>query len=104
MGNGREWLELWAGRPASTGRLVERLSGKEEALVKEGFLEEEEKVDTGREGGTRSKEKKRRGSSLQGNILLEAGEGNVSSRLSYMSAIVGTLAAAAQREASWLGR
>lgn len=40
MGHGREWIELWAERPTHTGRLVERLAGKEEASVKEGFLEE----------------------------------------------------------------
>lgn len=84
---------------------MEGLAGKEEALAKEAFLEEEEeRVDTRRKGGTRSKKKKRRGNSLQGNILLEAGEGSVSSRLSYMSAAVRTMAAAAQPEASCLGR
>lgn len=69
---------------------MERLAGKEEALAKEGFLEEEERVDTRRKGGIRSKKKKRRGNSPQRNILLEAGEGNVSSRLSYMPPIVST--------------
>lgn len=82
---------------------MERLAGKEEALVKEGFLEEEERVDTGRKEGTRSKKKKRRGNSLQGNILLEAEEGDVSSRLPYMPATERTVAAAAQPEASCLG-
>lgn len=65
------------GRPAATGRLVERLAGNGEALVKKGFLEEGGKSRDWKEGRDSSKKKKRRGNPLQGNILFEAGEGKV---------------------------
>lgn len=72
MGHEREWIELWAGRPAPTGRLVERLAGKGEALVKEGFLEEGGQSRHWKEGRDRVKEKGRKSSA--GNTLFEAVE------------------------------
>lgn len=49
--------KLWARRPALTGRLVERLAGKKEVLVKEGFLEEEGQSRDWKEGRDRVKGK-----------------------------------------------
>ena len=93
MGNGRECLELLTGRPAPTGKLVERLAGKERG-VSQGSLPgiRRKKVETRRKGGTRPKKKKRRGRQ------------SVSSGLSYLSAVVSTGAAAAQCEAGCLSR
>lgn len=63
MGNGRECRELWATRPAPTGRLLEKLVRKGGgALVKEGFLEEGGQSRDWKEGRDRVKEKERKSS------------------------------------------